>query len=291
MPLKEFIYIDTARLDSYVLQISSGAVRDKTPNYSVEWSLTGPKVGAQQIEAMRAMTPIEKLQCLEAYLAKQNLMANHRPSSWRIHDEHDFRLETFRATKIIVPPTTPESLVSDDFDDTEEFPPLAKLPYAQQLRRQQKARVRREQALQEARRKLAGFKGLTIWFSPHPMTPPSEAVPSNALFLLLDSKAPDGSPNLLSAYSALIAIYDETKSIWEKSVFGSIPADTMRNPTAQFHADFNKDPQTTLAKMGGSIVDERLVHSLYRVRRLLPQRDGSYTTLAYPLYIAAGPAA
>src|SRR5258708_1067761 len=72
-PLAEYLYIDELRLGSYVEQISRDGLTayDKTPEWTVELSTTGPKVGGAQKRPARQMTTHEKIARLMAWMSSR----------------------------------------------------------------------------------------------------------------------------------------------------------------------------------------------------------------------------
>lgn len=88
----EYLYVDVARLDSYVSQISGGLVTyDKVPTYSTEIGLTGPKAGTVQARHARPLSVQEKLNILREHIKKV-------PDASNYFKEHDVR-----AYKVLLP--------------------------------------------------------------------------------------------------------------------------------------------------------------------------------------------
>ncbi len=100
MPLVEYLYVDTKRLDSYVEQICSPVKYDKVPVWNAELSVFGPKAVATQERHARKLTQHEKIEILRNHLNDGGFVAAERPSN---RDCKDFVLETCRATQIIIP--------------------------------------------------------------------------------------------------------------------------------------------------------------------------------------------
>jgi len=68
MAIVEYLYVDEARLNSYVSQIEGGLVSyDKVPIYDAELSFTGPKAKATQQRFPREKTTHEKIEVLRSY--------------------------------------------------------------------------------------------------------------------------------------------------------------------------------------------------------------------------------
>jgi hypothetical protein len=95
MPLREYLYIDEKRLDSYAEQIGSPVTFDKTPVWKVMFGLTGPSVEGQQQRPGRARSTTEKIDLLMKYLEKQKNVD--------LDEENPFSFGTYRAVKVILP--------------------------------------------------------------------------------------------------------------------------------------------------------------------------------------------
>jgi hypothetical protein len=67
-PLREYLYIDRARLDSYFEQISTPVTYDKVPIWKTGIALTGPSAEGQQARFARPFTQHEKIQRVREYL-------------------------------------------------------------------------------------------------------------------------------------------------------------------------------------------------------------------------------
>jgi hypothetical protein len=106
MSLREYLYVDEKRLNSYVEQISGPVTYDKVPTYVVGVSLAGPKAEATQSRLGRPFTSHEKVLRVEEYLREQRLLHDGRPResgvNWR--PEGEFFVEETRATKAFIPP-------------------------------------------------------------------------------------------------------------------------------------------------------------------------------------------
>jgi len=68
MALKEYLYIDERRLNSYFEQISSPVKYDKVPVWKASISLTGPNAEGQQARFARPYTKHEKIEKLNEYV-------------------------------------------------------------------------------------------------------------------------------------------------------------------------------------------------------------------------------
>jgi hypothetical protein len=99
MLLREYLYIDEKRLDSYFQQITPPITFDKVPGWEVGMKLSGPEVRGLQTRHGRPYTNHEKIEKLLEYL--ENI--NHYGT---------FRTEQCWARKVLIPPK-PE--VSSDF--------------------------------------------------------------------------------------------------------------------------------------------------------------------------------
>jgi hypothetical protein len=102
--LRNYIYIDSARLDMFVEQIASSRPKDKKIKKTVGLSLTGPKVEASEETAERSLTIHEKIELLIKYLGENDLLDTSRPKGTNENvGKQRFVFETMDARKIIVP--------------------------------------------------------------------------------------------------------------------------------------------------------------------------------------------
>jgi hypothetical protein len=106
MPLREYLYFDEKRLNSYLEQISGPVTYDKVPTYVAGLSLAGPKAEATQSRFARPFTVHEKILKVEEYLQAEKLLGHGRPTKgdndWRA--AYEFFLERTRATRALIPP-------------------------------------------------------------------------------------------------------------------------------------------------------------------------------------------
>jgi len=115
-PLKEILYVDNRRLESYVEQIRSPVTTDTIPTWTVELSLTNLKFSKAHTKPTRPLTINEQINTLTEYLHKTNNIESGRPSTFNsIHLGSPFRSESCIATRIFLPPKK---------DDTAAFPGL-----------------------------------------------------------------------------------------------------------------------------------------------------------------------
>jgi hypothetical protein len=99
--LKEYLFVDQKRLDTYASQIKPGAVVEKSKEWNAGLGLTGPNVSAKQTERVRALTTHEKTELIRTHLTSNSSLRLQRPDS----DEEGpvFVIENTSATKAIVP--------------------------------------------------------------------------------------------------------------------------------------------------------------------------------------------
>jgi len=112
--LSEYIYVNTQRLDAYFEQISSPFAYDKVPSISVDFSLLGPKVGAEQTRNARAFNTHEKITKLLAYLGKHDQILNDSPFL-EASDDKPFVMHNLYAKRIFIPPIADSLKVPDWF--------------------------------------------------------------------------------------------------------------------------------------------------------------------------------
>lgn len=101
MPIKEFLFVDEKRLNSYAEQIGSPVTYDKVPIWSAELSLAGPKGGASQARHARLPTRSEKVDIILSHLVDNQLVINKRPGPMEI--DATFVIEVCSATRVLVP--------------------------------------------------------------------------------------------------------------------------------------------------------------------------------------------
>jgi hypothetical protein len=149
----------------------------------------------------------------------------------------------------------------------------------------------RERKLVKARRRLAAFKGLSIWYSGRPE--PGSAGTTNAgpLFLVVGYPWDDQSDfGICSAYSALAALLEALGSERAITVLRDVRAEGPSSGSG-FTQQFLKDPLAALEDAGADMVGWRDVKCLYRVRDAVLYREPSddaeaIATIGYPIYIA-----
>lgn len=98
MSIREYLFVDEKRLNSYVDQIGPPIIYDKVPVWSAEISLK-PKVGGTQTRHARSPTQAEKIQLLVSHLRDNHLLNEPRNRLNR----GPFVLETHFAVKFLVP--------------------------------------------------------------------------------------------------------------------------------------------------------------------------------------------
>ena len=77
MHLKEYLYIDQKRLNSYIEQIHPDSKIEKVPEWKVDIGLTGPKISASQKAQFRTLTQDEKIELLLKHLKKNNQVSHN----------------------------------------------------------------------------------------------------------------------------------------------------------------------------------------------------------------------
>jgi len=103
----EYVYLDDARLSSYVDQLRAPVTYDKVPGFSVELGIPIPTAKAETIRVARAYTPYEQVAFLEQRLTDNGQLARGR---WRgenidrdiLRETSTFRMETCLARRVIV---------------------------------------------------------------------------------------------------------------------------------------------------------------------------------------------
>lgn len=76
--LREYLFVDTQRLDLYLDQIENPIIYDKVPEWNVEVSVAGPKASGKQARPGRHRTDHEKIEVLGVYLTRNDLVSPKR---------------------------------------------------------------------------------------------------------------------------------------------------------------------------------------------------------------------
>jgi len=106
-PIRDYLYVDEKRLNSYLEQIGSTSTFRKAPSLKLSLSFSGPKVTAEQASQLRNKTNHEKICELIEYLEGHGYLGHSRPAL--IHSDHedvetpDFVLEECKASRILIP--------------------------------------------------------------------------------------------------------------------------------------------------------------------------------------------
>lgn len=168
--MREYVFVDQYRLNSYVEQIPSaiGKLTKRTVRASA--SPTSPSVEVTREETEKALNTHEKIVALQAHLAKEKLLARRRPlamngENGQPFEQRPFILESTLATKVVFPTSG-----------------LSTVP---------------------------GLKGLALWVSdPNPKQLSLEPWEFRGTFLLLPEAVWDDSPvdSVYSGCSALQAV-------------------------------------------------------------------------------------
>src|SRR5579872_2815216 len=93
--MRELIYVDQNRLDSYARQVEPGGAVVKVPKWVFGWSLTGPNVGGERQQNFRPRVIEEKIDLLLKHLKKNSELAEGRISDGSYFNNPPvFRYET-----------------------------------------------------------------------------------------------------------------------------------------------------------------------------------------------------
>jgi hypothetical protein len=103
--LRELIYVDDRRLDSYAEQIGPTTVYDKVPKWTIGASLIGIKVEATQERLARQLSKPEKINAVLKGLRGGSSLDYDRPRDLSYFGQMDkvFRLETCVAVSVRIP--------------------------------------------------------------------------------------------------------------------------------------------------------------------------------------------
>jgi len=106
-PLRDYLYVDEERLNSYLEQIGSTSTFRKAPSLKLSLSLSGPKVTAEQATQLRNKNNHEKICELIEYLEGHGHLGQSRPALIHSYNEDvelpDFVLEECEAFRILIP--------------------------------------------------------------------------------------------------------------------------------------------------------------------------------------------
>ena len=116
---RDYLYVDEARLNSYLEQISSTETYDKVPSLRANFSLVGPSFGGEQTARVRQKTNHEKITELLRYLNDTGHLATRRPGLIETdHDDlntPDFVLEQCETVRVLIPATVAKTTFPPDF--------------------------------------------------------------------------------------------------------------------------------------------------------------------------------
>ena len=280
MSIREFLYIDDARLSVYVEQVAGPVRRDKVPEWNVALSITGPSANATQKTESRPHTVTEKVELLTDYLTKHHMVVDGADAfikkcysgqrwdwSQQSEDWPVFVMDTLLAAKIRIPPLT---------------------------------------------RSTSPSQGVAMWLSRAASLHDSESYDMwprqlGIICLLEDYRGEDQRPfdgSRDSAYSILESMLFALRQDMDATVLGkhflpqgdhhSLAINSRldawwRTPDEHMEA-FAQDPYATLRSMGCTISRPRKIASLFRVRDIGPEHgDGGRTVsmFGYPIMIQA----
>lgn len=266
--MREYIFIDRTRLQSYFEQLSSPNELTKTfkiPSWSASLTSKGPEIGVELSPQKRELTVYEKIKVVKKYLTEKHLLASSTEALnyQDIKDENSepyFVLSRLEARRVLIPIQDNES--------------------------------------------LAGLDYFAIWIGEDQF--PNRG--NFDLYLIEMSPSPDNIGRLRkqSEYSALqFLLFDiEQKSLeLRKTLLGDIdiPPNSSKFPKEkrdrcyELCADFTSNPYEYLNKMGAKIGPLKTIDCLYRTREIFASigyNENSnvvtgYQTgvIGYPLYI------
>jgi hypothetical protein len=302
-PLRDYIFVDHARLDSYVEQIASPSTYDKVPVWSWGLSLTGPKVEGKEDRKERERTTSEKINLLLNHLEKIGHLAQGRIQGPTYFDHtYSFRIETCQVVTV---------------------------------------QIRSSSLKQSEAADLVLWVSEALYKDPFHFSMNKESPEPHRLFLLKGtSKNDDTTYSAKSAYSTLLQLYEEGVSLSREfdetfmsdlrakklkevlrkrklktftprrsSVIGTFgeddPEQMEQEVDEQLRADpsivnphdeelkreFATNPLGAFRRMGASLGDLRVVEALYRVRAAymetqLPDRPPAIITFGYPIFVS-----
>jgi hypothetical protein len=297
MQPEEYLYIDYDRLKAYYQDIGPPVRYDKVPRWTVTGGTKGVEVTRDGEKQQREVTTNEMIKHLEQHLESQGQLGFGRITDRSVSpgEQHLIRLETCRATHVFIPPANPESFLPERLKNLKTGHPRPPFNHPTRLvsslqNRQQKQRIARETRLRLAREKIGDFNGLNIWISTRILGAKKQNR-DHQLFLLLDYRRDDEQHiGAGSAYSALVKLYGELQREFEVSVLHSA-LHQINNPESSFHKRFLVNPIEAFVSFGATLLTERTITSLYRVRIAVLYGESNavslFATIGYPVYIKA----
>lgn len=261
MEVKEFLFVDTRRIDSYAEQIGPPVIYDKVPVWSAELSITGPKGATTQDRHARSATRSEKIDALVSHLRENELLTEGRPIAER---DVTFAIETCSATRILVPANT------DKNDQSHELAMWMSIP---------DARVEDNPNQSGILCLLEDYQG--------PDTDRPAHRPQISVYTLL--------------MSLIQGLHDDNRNTILVEPFHitdpeTEPMDILDawHKAHDYMESFVKNPVEILTKLGCVPGPRRQIEALYRVRELgsddfdgIASHRGRISVFGYPIYIAA----
>lgn len=248
--LKEYLYIDSKRLDMYYEQFGASVIYDKVAEVGGGLGLTGPKVTTTQKRPSRLPNKAEKIEALISKLKKDECLTEQRPSK----EQRTFVLESCNATRFIVPSSNKDAAKTRDIAIW--VSPPERTPMTSELQ-----------------------PGLLCLFEAYQGND-NDGTPFDSEFSLFMSLIyalhQDGRKILLLEH---LGINDKKISF----------TDTWRKSEEHIEA-FHQDPEGTLRKLGCRPSLSRRLEVMYRVREIRNDLATNYKTASvfgYPIYIAA----
>jgi hypothetical protein len=272
--LKDYAYLDSARLDSYVEQIAGPVTYDKIPKWQASMGLTGPAVSGTQERAARQRTASEKITILTEYLEKKGVLFSRRQLEGDdyLRRDHMFVREASLARKILIPP-------KKEYETTHGGVTLwySEMWYPDPFERRD-GRPQRLFLIQDFRRSDEVLERLS----------------SYSTLLSLAELIADDLEKTLGA--RIVEDWESGRDRWQKSV-DAAPEHLKWQEAAKDYSDYetefgrrlSADPLTVLQSLGAVTGAPQIIESLYRVRQVFEdRRSGSarFVTVGYPLYIA-----
>jgi len=297
MSLPDILYIDKVRLDRYVEKIADPLKYDKVAEWKWKLTLLGPEVSGEQHRQGRPLTEHEKIELLGRYLLIEKDLGKGRFTDRTVFADNSkvFREETCTATKIHLPVVSPEAVVPKPRGSGEremyDVPVWrrnqARSPeemFAEHMREGERRSYEAE--LARVRSELSAFRGLNVWVSDRSDV---SAGGPGSLFLIEDfPRADSESYSAMSAYSAMVVLFDELTSEFRKTVPFSKSGHELHNPESEFQKRFVADPVAALKGRGGHRLTTREITVLYRIRATVLYRVDdreAVATIAYPIVI------